>query len=357
MISFIKDFLVAAVAGAVVLVAGSAYAGPGPGAAACDIGKQSDSGAILLDVNGNLTFDGVAGGDANFALAAFDPAPESHTPGNFGGAGVDSVARYVASTSTYIDLNSDFAWNGTGGGDRQFFFAPGRGMQTALVGDWGILGKDAWGIYDPNADEFLLDVNDNGVFDGNAGGDRFFSLSGASGPGIPFAGDLTGNGIDGAGKLVAPTNNFIIDIDGDGIWEGNAGGDFNGFFAPGKTNSIPLLGNWDGSADGSKEIGLYNPAADQFMLDVNGNKVWDGNVGGDALVVLAAASGPGIPVVCDWDGDGADDVAKVVGTNSNWIMDLNGNKAWDGNAGGDFNGFFGPGSGTGVPMAGVWTTP
>ncbi len=62
-------------------------------------------------------------------------------------------------------------------------------------------------------------------------------------------------------------------------------------------------------------------------------------------------------MVCDWDGDGADNVAKVVGTNSNWIIDLNGNNAWDGVAGGDSNDFFGPASGTGVPMAGVWSAP
>lgn len=357
MMSFDRNILITTIAGISLLVAGSAYAGPGPGGVACNIGKATANGDVNLDVNGNRSYDGTSGGDANFALAAFDPAPESFIPGNFAGAGVDAVARYVTSTSTYIDLNSNFVWDGIAGGDRQFFFAPGRGMQTALGGDWGINGNDAWGIYDGSADEYLLDLNDNGVFDGNSGGDRFFALAGDAGPGTPFSGDFNGGGADGTGKLVGPSNNFIMDINANGIWEGNAGGDFNGFFAPGSVNSIPLMGNWDGSTDGSKEIGLYDPATDRFMLDLNGNKVWEGNVGGDVLIVLAAASGPGIPVVCDWNGDGKDNVAKVVGTNSNWIMDLNGNQAWDGNAGGDFNGFFGSGSGTGQPMAGVWSAP
>jgi hypothetical protein len=355
MISFNRNILIVTIAGVALLISGSAYAGPGPSGTACDIGKISNAGDINLDVNGNRSYDGSGGGDSNFQLAAFDPAPESHIPGNFAGAGVDAVARYVTSTATYIDLNSNFSWDGTQAGDGQFFFAPGRGMQNSLVGDWGMNGNDAWGIYDTTDDVFLLDLNDDGVYSGNSGGDLFFALASSSGLGLPFSGDFTGNGVAGTGKLVN-NNNFIMDINANGLWEGNPL-DFNGFFAPGATGGIPIIGNWDGSADGSKEIGIYHPASDQFMLDLNGNKEWEGNVGGDALVVLAAAAGPGIPVVCDWDGDGADDVAKVVGDSSNWIMDLNGDKVWQGNAGGDFNGFFGPGSGTGQPMAGVWSAP
>jgi hypothetical protein len=320
------------------------------------IGKKNDLDLVNLDLNNNRSFDGVPL-DANFTLAAFDPTPDNFIPGNFAGTGVDSVARYVASTATYIDLNSNFAWDGNSGGDRSFFFAPGAGMQTPLAGDWGMIDKDAWGIYAVSTDEFRLDVNDNGVFDGNSGGDFFFSLASVSGSGTAFAGDFTGNGGSSAGKLVAPNNNFIIDLNGNGVWDGNGGGDFNGFFAPGMTDSIPLVGNWDGSPDGSVEIGVYSPTLDQFALDLNANKVWDGNSGGDLLVVLAFASGNGIPGVCDFNGDGADDVYKVVGDVSNWIIDLNGNGIWDGNSGGDFNGFFGPASGTGVPMAGYWTAP
>jgi hypothetical protein len=353
MFSIDWKFLVGSLAGLSVMASGVAFAGPAPGGAACDIGKGITPSAVL-DVNSNRSFDGVGGGDANFAIAAFDAGADSILGANLVGTGQDVAARYTDSTATYVDANGNYSWDGVSGGDESFFFAPGQGFQTPVVGDFSQLGTDQWGLYNTTSDAFVLDLNDNRAFDGISGGDANYSLAFSSGPGIPFVGDFDGDGAVETGKLIGPSNNFVIDLNGNNVWDGNSGGDFSGFFAPGQANSVPVIGDWNG--DGSDDIGIYTPG-DEFQLDFNGNLVWDGVSGGDRNVVLSFASGAGIPVICDWDGDGSDEPAKIVGADSNWIMDLNGDLIWSGNSGGDFNGFFGPGSGTGEPIAGVWTAP
>jgi hypothetical protein len=112
------------------------------------------------------------------------------------------------------------------------------------------------------------------------------------------------------------------------------------------------VGDWDG--DGDDDIGAFRLSDGTFYLDLSGNGVWDGAAGGDLSVNFAAFLGIGTPVVCDWDGDGDDDIGKVVGTT--FAIDLNGNNAWNGNAGGDRQSNFAIG-GVGLGLGGVWSNP
>jgi hypothetical protein len=164
-------------------------------------------------------------------------------------------------------------------------------------------------------------------------------------------GDWNGDGVDSPAK-VGHRNNFTIDVNGNFVWDGNAGGDHNNFFAPGAGNATPIVGDWDG--DGDDDIGLYT-TDDLFYLDLNDNLIWDGNAGGDANVSFAAFLGIGTPLICDWNGDGSDDIGKVIG--SNYLLDWNGNRVWDGAGGGDITTFFGHRFGDGQPLCGVLTIP
>lgn len=345
---------VAAVVSVGVLAATTAFAGPPPSGAACVLGKggPGNGGLAKIDLNDNRMFDGTAAGDANFGLASFDSGPGSvFVSGDWAGAGSPQVARYTDSTATYVDLNGNYAWNGNAGGDLVFFFAPGQGQQQAVIGDWNMDAADEWGTYNNSTRAFRLDKNGNGAFDG-VPTDANFAIAANQGDGIGVAGDWNGTGRDCAARLIAPNNNWVIDLNCNDAWNGNAGGDHNGFFAPGQSNSLPLVGDWDG--DGDDDIGVYNPNNDQFFLDLNDNLTWDGNAGGDKNIVIAFADGAGQPVVCDWNGDGSDNVGKLIGTSAQFTTDLNGNNQWDGNAGGDFNGFFGPGSGSGLDLSGAF---
>src|SRR5574338_466328 len=84
--------------------------------------------------------------------------------------------------------------------------------------------------------------------------------------------------------------------------------------------------NGDGIVDAGKQNGTV------FHLDLNGNRVWNGNAGGDRSANFAAFSGTGTPLAGDWDNDGADEVGRYVDATAGFYLDLNGNGIWDGGA-------------------------
>ena len=91
----------------------------------------------------------------------------------------------------------------------------------------------------------------------------------------PLTGDWDGNGATEIG--VHRGNVFYQDFNGNGRWDGVAGGDRQ--FAIGNETDTPLTGDWDG--DGDSEIGFHR--GDLFYQDLNGNGVWDGVGGGDRV--------------------------------------------------------------------------
>ena len=177
---------------------------------------------------------------------------------------------------------------------------------------------------------FQVDANGNGAWDGDAGGDRTTQVAVELGAGQPLVGDWNGDGYDDVGVVVGDT--FAIDLDGDGVWEGAAGGDrvtrFAVSFGPGK----PIVGDWNG--DGRDDIGVF-VASGRFLLDANGDGVWNGKTNGDANVLLGLQGllVDQVPVVVDWNLDGLDDVGWA--WNGLVRLDANGNRIWEGNAGGD----------------------
>ena len=98
-------------------------------------------------------------------------------------------------------------------------------------------------------------------------------------------------------------------------------------------------------------VGKGIGASSIIYFDVNGNGVWNGTAGGDASAVMNAAAGASTTILGDWNDDGIDDAGTVVGTN--YSIDLNGNRVWNGNAGGDRNSNFAIG-GVGTPLSGNW---
>jgi hypothetical protein len=84
-------------------------------------------------------------------------------------------------------------------------------------------------------------------------------------------------------------------------------------------------------------IGVANDATSTPYLDANGNGRWDGVAGGDERWSFVSWL-PGQLFVGDWNGDGVDDPAKLVGTYL--FLDQNGNHRWDGPVGGDYKGSY-----------------
>lgn len=309
------------------LVPFSAQAGPATGGQ-CDIAKGIGANSIVyFDLNQNGLWNGIAGGDDDAVINAAVGAGNMIL-GDWNGDGLGDAGKQVGTTYS-LDLNGNKVWDGNVGGDRNSNFAAAFGVGTAVVGDWDNDGADEIGTYIPGTSAFYLDANGNGTWQGNVGGDIQSNFAAFAGAGVPVIGDWNGDGDDDMGRYVG--NSFYLDFNSNGVWDGNAGGDRVTSFAAAFGAAIPVVGDWDG--DGDDEVGAYIASTSTFLLDLNGNGVWNGAAGGDFSTAFANFLGAGTPLVCDWDGDGDDNVGRVVGTQ--FVIDLNGNNAWNGAAGGD----------------------
>ncbi|HEY2987818.1 MAG TPA: fibrinogen-binding protein, partial [Candidatus Binatia bacterium] len=95
-------------------------------------------------------------------------------------------------------------------------------------------------------------------------------------------------------------------------------------------------------------IGVFRPATRDWILDFDGHG--DGKNCGDACVSFGSADD--LPVVGDWDGNGADKIGVYRPSTGEWFLDLNGNRTWDGCAVDLCLGPFGePGD---LPVVGKW---
>jgi hypothetical protein len=221
-------------------------------------------------------------------------------------------------------------------------FAPGQTQAIWLYGDWSGSGQEAVGKYVPALDAFLLDANGNGLWDGVDGGDLRIVLAPGQGPGTPLVGDWNGDGRDGVAKGVG--GRFYIDANEDGVWSGAAGGDIQSW-----VSGEVLVGDWDG--DGDDELGQYlrparrfppgsfPPELDRFLLD-DGDGVWQGPPTDRSVVIASVPLCPGTPIAFDWDparpGDGVGKSwGRTLEPDFGYALDLDEDGVWRGNPGGD----------------------
>lgn len=293
-----------------------------------------------VDANRNGTWDGDAGGDRTTQIAAY-LGPGEPLVGDWNGDGYDDAGVRVGNVFA-LDLDGDGVWEGNAGGDRATSFAASFGPGAAIVGDWNGDGRDQIGVFLSEDVRFLLDANGNGVWDGTGGGDENVVLAkwyGISAGRIPLVGDWNGDGGDAVG-LTTGSGRLYLDLNGNHQWDGAAGGDFAGV-----SGFMQLVGDWNG--DGRDDNGRF--LSDVFLVDFYGDR--GASFGGGEDFPFATQFTPGTPLVCDWDDDGTTNLGKVVG--DRFLLDLNANGSWDGNALGDRNTGFAIAP-DGPPLAGRW---
>ena len=131
---------------------------------------------------------------------------------------------------------------------------------------------------------------------------------------------------------------WVLDSNGNGVYDAAD----KLFPFAGQTGAIAVVGDWNG--DGHSKVGYYLNGF--WALDYNGNGVYDAGV--DKF--YAFGGGPGyIPVVGDWNGDGRTKIGYY--HDGFWALDTNGNGTFD--AGDGFFGYGGRGPGE-VPIVGDW---
>ncbi len=238
----------------------------------------------------------------------------------------------------FMDLNGNGHWDGIAGGDMVYKF--GTVGDVPVIGDFNGDGYDEIGVYRPGSSKFFLDRNGNGRWDGVAGGDVVYRF-GVPGIDTPIIGDWNGDGVDDIG--VHRKRNFFLDANGNGRWDKASGGDL--LHRMGKIGDVAVIGDWNG--DGRDDIGLRRNA--KFFLDANGNGRWNGPGEGQDVIHVYRETGE-TAVAGDWNDDGKDEI----GTHSVrlFYLDANDNGNWDRRGGGDMVYAFG--SPTDTPIIGKW---
>jgi hypothetical protein len=130
------------------------------------------------------------------------------------------------------------------------------------------------GVFRNSTHLFLLDYNGNGAWNGAWNGasvDRQYNF-GISGD-IPVSGDWNKDGKSEIGVFRNSTHLFLLDYNGNGVWNGSVVDRQYNF---GISGDIPVSGDWNN--DRKSEIGVYRNSTKLFYLDYNGNGVWNGSV-------------------------------------------------------------------------------
>jgi hypothetical protein len=294
-----------------------------------------------VDDNGNFVWNGSGGGDSVTLIA----------PGQ--GAGIplvgddDALCKSIG-TLVFCDQNRNGVWEGNGGGDLATNFSPGAGTGPFLYADTTGDGVEELIKY-LATDVFQIDANQNSTWNGPGGGDAVAVVAPGAGPGIPFSCDCDGNGTTELGKVITADSTIFIDLNNNGVWDGNGGGDVATGFAGGAGTGTFVFANVNGVA--GDDINKYYDnlgGSDLFQVDENGNRTWNGTGGGDRVSIIAPGAGPGVPCAIDPEGDDSDVLCKTISSTSQVFADLNNNGVWEGNGGGDLASSFAPGAGAGT---------
>jgi hypothetical protein len=100
------------------------------------------------------------------------------------------------------------------------------------------------------------------------------------------------------------------------------------------------------------KIGIYRPGAGEWLLDHNGNGIWDGC--GIDLCIRTIKQQQGLPVVGQWSTGGSTQLGLFFPESAQWRLNADGNFSWDGC---DINICLGPfGEDTDLPMVGKWAS-
>ena len=143
------------------------------------------------------------------------------------------------------------------------------------------------------------------------------NFEGFAGPeaGQPVIGDWTGNGLMRVGLFRDGV--WFLDLNGNRRWDGEEGGD--GVFSFGLPGDIAAPGDWTGN--GITKLGVFrkNGERGEWGLDINGNMAYDR---ADKIALFGLASD--IPVVAKWSRERADRVGVYQPGTGTWAVDSNG---------------------------------
>ncbi len=225
------------------------------------IGVFSD-GYWYLDANQSWAWEGTPTDKLGiFGIGLTGAIPVA---GDWNGDGKTEIGVFIDGI-WYLDMNGNGQWDGEGIDVRGVF---GVGIPNAkpVIGDWNGDGRTKIGIYADGV--WYLDMNQNWAWDGTG-----VDVQGFFGGGVPNAKPVVGdwNG-DGTTKIgIFSDGIWYLDMNRNWAWDGS-GTDVQGYFGVGLPNVIPVTGDWNG--DGTTKIGVYSEG--NWYLDKNSSWAWEG---------------------------------------------------------------------------------
>jgi hypothetical protein len=139
---------------------------------------------------------------------------------------------------------------------------------------------------------------------------------------LPVAGDWNGDGSDKLGFFRPATGEWFLDLNGNGVWEGC---EIDGCGRFGNPGDRPVAGDWEGR--GVSAIGVFRPATGEWLLDLDGNRQWDG-CASDGCAEFGESGD--LPAPGDWNADGRTDLGVFRPATGEWFLDLDGDRQWGG---------------------------
>jgi len=289
-------------------------------------------------------------GSVTFSLTPNYPGTGSRT-GSVTVAGQTITLTELAPSASVGIFRFGFFWLLDVDGNQQFDSPPDQAFpfggipgDIPITGDWNGNGHTKVGVYRPSNGLFILDTNGDGVFDA---GDAVYNLGVGTQPGdLPVVGDWNGDGRTKVG-LFRQGFFWILDYNGNGVFE--QGIDKTYAFG-GVSGDVPVVGDWTGT--GTSKIGLVRYGY-FWILDANGNGAFDGTGPGQDYAFAFGGIPGDVPVVGDWNASGTSKVG-VFRFGFFWVLDANGNRVFDGTGPGQDLAFpFGGLSGD-KPVVGRW---
>jgi hypothetical protein len=196
------------------------------------------------------------------------------------------------------------------------------------------------GVFRPGTGQWLLDLNANRKWDGSSA-DGLYQF-GKSGD-LPVTGDWNKDGVAEIGVFRSSTAEWFLDLNANDRLDRRR---TDGYYSFGSKGDLPATGVWNkGSV---VKIGVFHPSTGEWLLDLNGNRRWDGS-GTDGLFKFGKSGD--LPVTGDWNHDGISEIGIFRPSTGEWLLDLNGNDRWDGSG---VDGLYKFGASGDRPIAGQW---
>ena len=328
------------------------------GAGIDTVNYSGSSAAVIIDLGGQVTFDGTV----NDTLSSIENATGSSFGDTFysnaltnrfeGGGGSDTVSYAASSRAVIVDLIGQVTWDGvvndtlssienaTGSSLNDTFYS--NASTNRFDGGAGIDTVN----YSGSSAAVIIDLGGQTTFDGTAN-DTLSSIESAIGSsfGDTFYSNAQANRFDGGGgtdtvSYAGSSRAVIIDLGGQVTWDGVANDTLSSIEnATGSSFGDTFYSNaqanrFDGG--GGTDTVSYAGSSTAVTVDLVGQTTFDGAVT-DTLSSIENAVGSSLndtfnsnALTNRFDGGGGSDTVSYANSTTGVIIDLIGQSTWDG---------------------------